>query len=56
MSSLLIFFTFRGTDGTLFHPDVMQNDTLHIFNMNLCQSLPLVFQEEVTHHGINTLR
>ena len=46
----------RGTDGTMFHPDVMKNDTLHIFNMNLCQALPLVFQEEVIHQGITTYR
>ena len=40
----------------MFHPDVMKNDTLHIFNMNLCQALPLVFQEEVIHQGITTYR
>jgi CD36 family len=34
----------------------MKNDTLRIFNMNLCQSLPLVFQEEVVHQGITTYR
>jgi len=48
--------TIRGTDGTMFHPDVERNETLHIFNMNLCQSLPLVYQEDVQHHGINTYR
>jgi len=46
----------RGTDGSLFHPDVKKEDVLNIFNMNLCQSLPLVFQEEVVHKDINTYR
>lgn len=48
--------TIRGTDGTVFHPDVLQNETLYIFNMDLCQSLPLVYQQDVPHHGINTYR
>ena len=46
----------KGTDGSLFHPEVQKNETLFIFNKDLCQSLPLVFQEEVMHHGLNTLR
>lgn len=46
----------KGTDGTMFHPDVARNETLYIFNMNLCQSLPLTYQEDVKHHGINTYR
>ena len=46
----------RGTDGSLFHPEVAKNETLYIFNKDLCQSLPLIFQEEVMHHGINTFR
>ena len=46
----------RGTDGSLFHPGVEVNETLHIFNRDLCQSLPLVYQEEVEHHGMTTYR
>jgi len=46
----------RGTDGSLFHPGVEINETLHIFNRDLCQSLPLVYQEEVEHHGMSTYR
>ena len=46
----------KGTDGSLFHPEVQKNETLFIFNKDLCQSLPLVFQEEVMHHGLNTIR
>ena len=46
----------RGTDGSLFHPGVQANETLYLFNRDLCQSLPLVYQEEVEHHGMKTLR
>ena len=46
----------RGTDGSLFHPGVEKNETLHIFNRDLCQSLPLVFQEETSHHDMTTYR
>jgi hypothetical protein len=41
----------RGTDGSVFFPGVTKNDTLHIFNKDLCRSLPLVFQEEVVTNG-----
>jgi len=46
----------KGTDGSIFHPDVTKNETLYIFNRDLCQSLPLVYQEEVMHQDINTYR
>jgi len=48
--------TIRGTDGSIFHPDINRNETLYIFNMNLCQSLPLVYQQDVVHNEINTYR
>ena len=37
----------QGTDGSIFHPDVKRNETLHIFNRDLCRSLPLVYQKDV---------
>ena len=37
----------QGTDGSTFHPDVKKNETLHIFNRDLCRSLPLVYEKEV---------
>jgi scavenger receptor class B protein 1 len=43
---------FRGTDGSVFPPGVTRNDTLHIFNKQLCQSLPLVYQEDIEANGI----
>jgi hypothetical protein len=35
----------RGTDGSIFHPNIFPNETLYIFNRDLCQSLPLVFDQ-----------
>ena len=46
----------RGTDGSLFHPGVSTNETLYIFNRDLCQSLPLVYQGDSQHHGMTTYR
>jgi len=46
----------RGTDGSLFHPGVEANETLYLFNRDLCRSLPLVYQEDVEHHGMTTYR
>jgi scavenger receptor class B protein 1 len=46
----------RGSDGTLFHPGIERNETLHIYNQQLCQSLPLVYQQDVDHHGVETYR
>ena len=57
LTVLFIFFVlFRGSDGTLFHPGLERNETLHMYNKALCQSLPLVYQEDVDHHGVNTYR
>ena len=36
-----------GTDGSTFHPEIERNETLHIFNRDLCRSLPLVYQKDV---------
>ena len=46
----------QGTDGSLFHPGVEANETLYLFNRDLCRSLPLVYQEDVEHHGMTTYR
>ena len=37
----------KGTDGSTFHPEIQRNETLHIFNRDLCRSLPLVYQKDV---------
>ena len=37
----------RGTDGSTFHPDIKRDETLYIFNRDLCRSLPLVYQKDV---------
>ena len=38
----------KGTDGSAFPPDISRNQTLYLFNRDLCRSIPLVFQEDVT--------
>jgi len=40
-----------GTDGSTFHPDIKRDETLYIFNRDLCRALPLVYQEDVTSQG-----
>eukprot|EP00096_Caligus_rogercresseyi_P009544 TRINITY_DN3248_c0_g1_i2.p1 TRINITY_DN3248_c0_g1~~TRINITY_DN3248_c0_g1_i2.p1 ORF type:complete len:506 (-),score=107.11 TRINITY_DN3248_c0_g1_i2:53-1570(-) len=44
--------TIRGTDGTIFPSRLKKEDMIHVFSPDLCQSLPLVFQKEVTSQGI----
>lgn len=45
-----------GTDASGFSPGVSRTDTLHIFNGQLCRSIPLVYQKSVLHGGINAYR
>ncbi|GFQ79437.1 platelet glycoprotein 4, partial [Trichonephila clavata] len=46
----------RGTDGVQYAPGVTQNHTLSLFNPNLCRTIPLEYEKDVTVHGIKTLR
>lgn len=48
--------TLKGTDGSLFHPHINKNETLHVFTAELCQSLPLVYKDEHALEGIHTYR
>ena len=43
---------FRGGDGSVFHPDILKNETLHVFNKDACQSIPIVFEKEIDSNGI----
>ena len=45
-----------GTDGTAFPPDLTTNTTLHLFNPELCRSLPLVYHKTVVRSGIESYR
>lgn len=45
-----------GTDAGGFSPGVVRTDTLHIFNGQLCRSIPLVYQKNVRMGGINAYR
>lgn len=38
----------RGTDGSIFPPHITKNTTLYIFDKDLCRSLPLQFEKEVS--------
>ena len=46
----------HGTDGSLFPPHVKENQILHIFNKDICRSLPMEYKETVQHFGMDTLR
>jgi len=46
----------HGTDGSMFPPFVTKDQTFHIFNKDMCRSLPLEFHETVHHHGLETFR
>ncbi|KFM67982.1 Scavenger receptor class B member 1, partial [Stegodyphus mimosarum] len=46
----------NGTDGVQYAPGVKRNDTLRLFNPNLCRSIPLKYEKDITVHGIKTLR
>lgn len=41
-----------GTDGTAYPPDLTPNTTIHMFNPELCRSLPLVYHKDVVHNGV----
>lgn len=45
-----------GTDGSIFPPFVTKKRVLRIFNAELCRSLFLTFQKEVTFLGIPAYR
>ena len=50
--ALHVFTFFRGGDGSVFHPDLLKNETLYVFNKDACQSIPIVFEKEIDSNGI----
>lgn len=42
----------QGSDGATFNPYISRNDTLWFFNDQLCRSIPLVFDKEVTSRNL----
>jgi len=46
----------HGTDGSVFPPFVTKNQTFHIFQKDMCRSLPLQYSETVYHHDLETFR
>lgn len=45
-----------GSDGSIFPPHISMNDTLAVYDKDLCRLLPLRFLEEVTSAGIQGYR
>ena len=41
----------KGYDGSVFHPEININETLYLFNKDLCRSLPLEYQKNVVVNG-----
>jgi len=46
----------HGSDGASFNPYIQEQDTLWFFNDQLCRSMPLVFDQELTSQGMPCLR
>ncbi|ROT78711.1 putative scavenger receptor class B member 1 isoform X2 [Penaeus vannamei] len=46
----------RGTDANGFAPGVSKQDTLYIFNGQLCRAIPLVYNDTVIQSGIAAFR
>ncbi|CAL4124192.1 unnamed protein product [Meganyctiphanes norvegica] len=46
----------HGTDASGFAPGVTKEDTLHIFNGQLCRSIPLTYKETIKSSGIKAYR
>ncbi|XP_056288909.1 lysosome membrane protein 2c isoform X2 [Pseudoliparis swirei] len=42
----------NGTNGASFHPVISKNETLYMFSSDLCRSLYVLYEEEVTVKGI----
>ncbi|XP_068429658.1 lysosome membrane protein 2c isoform X2 [Clinocottus analis] len=42
----------NGTNGASFHPIITKDETLYMFSSDLCRSLYVLFEEEVTVKGI----
>ncbi|KAF9410824.1 hypothetical protein HW555_010205 [Spodoptera exigua] len=45
-----------GSDGSIFPPHITKNDTLAVYDKDLCRLLPLKFLEEVSLDGIQAYR
>jgi len=46
----------HGTDGSLYPPFVKKDQVFHIFNKDMCRSLPIEYSESVTHFEMETYR
>lgn len=46
----------NGTDGTSYPPRLKKNETIYLFNENLCRSLPLIYNNTVKHYAVDSYR
>lgn len=46
----------RGTDGTIFQPFLTKSTVLSLFNAELCRSLKLIYNKDITFEGIHAYR
>ena len=46
----------KGTDMGGFHPEISRKEVLHVFNGQLCRSLPLIYNKTVYHSGLEAYR
>ena len=46
----------HGTDGSSYPPNIGKKSKLHMFNKNLCRSLPLIYWHDIEQYGIKGYR
>ncbi len=45
-----------GSGGDFFTPNIKKNQQLELFSPEMCRSVPMEFEEEISIHGVNTLK
>lgn len=45
-----------GSGGDFFSPNIKREQILGLFSPEMCRSVPMEFEEEISIHGINTLK
>lgn len=45
-----------GSGGDFFTPNITKDQILELFSPEMCRSIPMDFEEEVTIHGVKTFK
>uniref|UniRef100_A0A1B6ES61 Scavenger receptor class B member 1 n=1 Tax=Cuerna arida TaxID=1464854 RepID=A0A1B6ES61_9HEMI len=45
----------NGSDGSIFPPHITKNDTIYVYDKDICRLLPLKFLEEIRTNGTNSV-